>query len=371
MKKYVGAIACYLMSFPVMAGEFVYDYSGIAAGFYGYSDYSARYNSYYKHHHTPVMSEISTSVGYLADNETEFRLGVDGQISDGKEVEDYNHGEWGENIYATWGGKCGEFGIGQMYNAAYQLAVGAPSVGLFRVNNSPITDFIANPNWQRHSRVTSYRTLNSTFLNTDADAFKLSYTSPSYFGTKAAFSYTPDSYSQAGLINKHSRYDNRSSYAIGLYNEYEVYNTEIESSLGYAYNRKNNQEVSAGVSFYRKGWTLGASYRKSFTSSNDYQLNLRTNNEMPDYFDGYRRGQAFNVGLGYEIGPLKTALSYFASYADKTDHEGHIWSWANKYAVTKHISLYVVGAYARYKGDYRRSENNKGTALISGIELSF
>ena len=371
MKKIFLAMTCCLISLPASAGEFVYDYSGSAAGFYGYSDYSHRYTPYHKHHHTPVMSEISASVGYLADNATEFRLGADAQISDGKEVEDYNHGEWGENIYATWSGSYGELGVGQIYNAAYQLAVGAPSVGIFRVNNSPVTDFIANPNWQRHSRTASYRTLNSTFLNTDADAFKISYTTAEYMGTKAAFSYTPDSYSEAGLINKHSRYDNRSSYAVGLYNTYEVKNTEIESSLGYAYNRKNNQEISAGLSVYRKGWTLGGSYRKSFTSGNDYRLNLRTNPQMPEYFDGYRRGQAFNVGLGYEIGPFKTALSYFASYADKTDHENHIWSWANKFAVTKNVSLYAVGAYLRSTGDKKTAENNRGVALISGLELSF
>ena len=371
MKKVLLSALLLAVATPAIAGDFTYDYSGTAAGFYGYSDYTDKYRPLYKHNHTPVFAEVSTSIAYGFDNGADLRIGLDGQISGGKEVEDYNHGEWGENLYASYNSTYGELSLGQIYNAAYQLAVGAPSVGAFRVNNSMITDFIANPNWQRHSRVASYRTLNSTYLNTDADAPKISYTTPEFYNSKIAFSYTPDSYSQAGLINKHSRYDNRSSYAAGFYNNTDFDYVEVESSLGYAYNHKNNQEISAGLSFYRKGWTLGGSYRQSFTSSHDYALNLRTHDDMPFYFDGYRRGKAFNVGLGYEIGPFKTAISYFAAYADKTDNRDRIVSWANRFACNKYLALYLTLAHAKYKGDHNWQSGNEGYAAISGIELNF
>ncbi len=371
MKKY-GLICGFLLSAtPAVAGEWVYDYSGQANGFYGYSQYADKYRPFYKHSHTPVTAEVYTSVGYAFDNGDEVRLGVDGQISGGKEVEDYNHGKWGENIYGTWRSAFGELSGGQIYNAAYQLAVGAPSVGSIRVNNSMITDFVANPNWQRHSRVASYRTLNSTYLNTDADAPKISYTTPEFYGAKAAFSYTPDNYSEAGLINKHSRYDNRSSYAAGLYHHINLSWLEVESSLGYAYNRKNNQEASAGLSLYRKGWTLGGSYRQSWTTSSDFAMNLRENDEMPEYFDGYRRGKAFNVGLSYEIGPFKTGVAYFAAYADKTDNKDKIISWTNRWTINKYAALYVLTAHASYKGDGELRDNNRGYVVAGGLELNF
>jgi len=354
MKKYLFLFS-FLMLVPVAnAGEYFYDYSGVANGFYGYSHYSHKYRRDYKHNHTPVSAEIYTSAGYQFDNEDIIKLGADLQIAGGKEIEDYNQGTWGENLYASYFSEYGELSVGQIYNAAYQLAVGAPSVGAFRVNNSPITDFIANPNWQRHSKITSYRTLNSTFLNTDADAFKFSYITPEFYHSKVALSYTPDSYSKAGLINKHSRYDNRSSYSAGLYNDFDLDYVEIETSFGYAYNRKNNQEISAGLSLYRKGWTLGGSYRKSFTSSDDYKLNLQTSDYTPYYFDGYRRSQAFNVGLSYEIGPFTTGLSYFASYADKTDNKDKILTFANRFAFNKYLAM-----------------GNHGYAVISGVELNF
>ena len=369
MKKNLLVVAFFLMASPVCAGEFFYDVSGVGNSFYGYGNYAEKYRPRYTHSHTPATAEVYTSAGYRFDDETLSKLGLDLQAAGGKEVEDYNQGKWGENIYGTLESVYGELSLGQIYNAAYQLGVGAPKVGAFRVNNSPITDFIANPNWQRHSRTASYRTLNSTYLNTDADAPKISYVSPEFYRTKLAVSYTPDSYSAAGLINKHSRYDSRSSYAAGLYNHQELGSWEIESSLGYAYNRKNNQEVSAGLSVYRKGWTLGGSYRKSFTSSGDYALNDVTG--LPYYFDGYRRGQAYNVGLSYEFGPLTTGISYFASSADKTDNKDKIVTWANKIAVHKYLSLYLAAAYAEYTGGQTVEENNRGYAFISGLEVEF
>ncbi len=371
MKKILLVTAFLLSAAPVCAGEFFYDYSGQAAAFYGYSEFADRYSYLHKHNNTPSYAEIYTSAGYRFDGDTTFKIGAELQISGAKEVEDYNHGKWGENIYAELAGKYGELSVGQLYNAAYQLAVGAPSVGHFRANSTPITDFIANPNWKRHSRVASYRMVNSTYLNTDADAPKISYTTPEFYNTKLAFSYTPDSYSQAGLINEHSRYDNRSSYATGLYNYIQLADWEIETSIGYAYNRKNNQEISAGMSIYRKGWTLGGSYRHTFTSSGDYALNLSNGNDLPYYFDGYRRSHAYNVGLSYQFGPFISGLTYFAGYADKTDNESKIVTWANKFEFHKHFSLYLTTAYGEYTGGRTNEENNRGYAFIGGLELNF
>ena len=370
MKKYLLTISYVLLAASANAENFFYEYDVIANGFYGYSQYSDKYRQLYKHHHTPVNAEISTLWGDKFSEDLSFSLGIDGQIAGGKELEDYNQGDWGENVYGSLNTLYGEFTVGQVYNAAYQMAVGAPSVGFFRANNSPITDFIYNPNWRRYGNVTAYRTLNSTYLNADADAFKVSYITPVFYNSKLAVSYTPDSYSKAGLINKDSTYDNCSSYAIGLYNDWDTDFVEIESSLGYAYNHKNNQEISAGLSLYRKGWTLGGSYRKSYTSSNDYSLNERKTGNMPQYFDLYRRGQAYNLGLSYEIGPFKTGVTYFQAKSDKKDYKDEIVTWANRFAINKYVGLYLATAYARYKGD-EINDSNKGYAFMGGVELSF
>ena len=371
MKKYILLLSFSVISYQANASEFVYDYSGTVDAFYGYTDYADSYQKEHKHNNTPASAEIYTSTGYVFDDESSIKIGADFQIASGKEIEDYNQGKWGENLDVTYNSDYGELSLGQIYNAAYQLAVGAPLIDYFRVNNTPITDFIANPDWQRNKHAVGYRTLNSTFLNTDADSLKVSYITPEYFHSKIAFSYTPENYSQAGLMNKHAKYENKSSYATGIYSDFDLDFAELETSLGYAYNRKNNQEVSAGLSLYRKGWTLGGSYRKSYTSSDDYELNLQTNDYTPYYFDGYRRSQAFNIGLSYEIGPFKTGLSYFASYADKTDNKDKIISLANRFAFNKYLAVYFTTAYAEYAKDGESAKGNRGFALISGLELTF
>jgi hypothetical protein len=146
---------------------------------------------------------------------------------------------------------------------------------------------------------------------------------------------------------------------------------EIESSLGYAYNHKNNQEASVGLSLYRKGWTLGGSYRQSWTTASDYDLNIRTADDQLLFYDGYREGRAFNVGLSYEIGPFKTGVAYFAASADKTDNKDKIVSWTNRFAFNKYAAIYLLTAYGEYKGHDNTAENNRGYAVAGGLELSF
>ncbi len=357
------------ISSKAVAGEFVYNYSGTANTFYGYSDYNKSKKNHQKHSNTPSSAEIYTSAGYEFNNGNSLMLNVDAQIAGDKKIRDYNQGTWGENIYLVYNSKYGELSAGQMYNAAYQMAVGAPSVGYFRANNSPITDFLITNNWQRGKKPTAYRTLNSTYLNTDGDALKIAYTTPEFYKTKASFSYTPDSYSKAGLLSKQSKYEHRSSYAAGIYNSHEFKYFSLESSFGYAFNHKNNQEISAGLSLYRKGWTLGGSYRKSFTSSHDYALSSSKDNDYPFFFDGFRRSEAYNLGLSYEIGPFKTGITYFHSKADKTNNEDHIITFANRYAFYKNAAIYLATAFAEYKANNVEVMSNRGTAVIMGLEL--
>ena len=78
-------------------------------------------------------------------------------------------------------------------------------------------------------------------------------------------------------------------------------------ALGYADYDENNKEYSLGFSLHRKGWTLGASYRKTDTNSKDTPINKY------NLYDGYRDAKAYNIGLSYEIGPFTTGVSYFNS----------------------------------------------------------
>lgn len=62
---------------------------------------------------------------------------------------------------------------------------------------------------------------------------------------------------------------------------------------------------------------------QTYTDGRDKSLNAVTS-RTPELFDNYREGQAWNVGLGYEIGPYQTALSYFESKASRTDNRDKV-----------------------------------------------
>ena len=76
-----------------------------------------------------------------------------------------------------------------MNNVAYMHGESAPNFGPLNVNNSNVVDFIKNPNWKRRKKITSFRTLNSTYINTDGDAAKISYLTPEFYNTVIGFYY--------------------------------------------------------------------------------------------------------------------------------------------------------------------------------------
>ena len=94
------------------------------------------------------------------------------------------------------------------------------------------------------------------------------------------------------------------------------------------------------------------------------------NPKLPDLFDNYREGRAWDVGVGYEFGPFKTAISYFESKAEQTDNRDRIWLWSNEFRYDKHLAIYLAGAKADFKGTNKET-SDKGYSAITGVSLSF
>ena len=257
-----------------------------------------------------------------------------------------------------------------MNNAAYVQGVSAPNFGALNINNGSITDFINNPNWKRRKKITSFKTINSTYINTDGDSAKFSYFSPEFYNTTFAISYVPYAYSRSGLINKHASYHNKGGVILSAYNHLELDFAEIRSSLGYAEFIDNDKEYSAGLSFYRKGFTFGGSYRR--TNRNGKNHAAKKNYELPEFFDAYRDSKAYNIGFGYEIGPFKAALTYFNAKAKKADFEDRIIQLSGEYQIKKHLKLYSAVAHAEFSGTKNElSQNNQGYAFIFGAGIDF
>lgn len=347
------------------AGNVETDYSLSLNSFYGYTDYTKPYNKLYKHNNINSSFNFYGRATYEFNEDYATSLVGYLMADTAKEVENYNQGTWGEEVYLLTETPYGEFSIGQKNNVAYEFAVGAPNIGYYRTNNTDLVNFIVNPNWYKKGHDTRYKTLNSTYINTDGVSPKISYVTPSWQGIKLGATYVPKTYSQTGLVAKDAPYKDDEAYILGAYGIWDVLGYEIETSLGYADFENNDTEYSAGISVYRKGWTLGGSYRHTEADTKHYGL------DKENLYDSYREGNAYNIGLSYEIGPFTTGVSYFVSEAKKTDNKDEIVSFSNSYQYNKYITLSLTAAHLKAEGDNNEIKNNsKGYAFIFGLELA-
>lgn len=365
MKKKFLFFVFYMYSTSVYAGTLGIDYSLSLNNYYGYTEYQEKYKNQHKSNNLNTSFDLYARAFYEINSSYMFALTGDFIIDSAKKVENYNQGKWGEEVYASLDSPYGELIVGQNYNIAYKFAVGAPRIGNYRTNNTDLVNFITNPNWYKKGKKTSYKTLNSTYINTDGNSMKASYVTPEFLGIKLGISYVPETYSQSGLVSKNASYKDKSAYILGAYGAWDILGYELETSLGFADYDKNDKEYSAGASLYRKGWTLGASFRKTNADKKIYAVN------RDNLFDAYREGRAYNIGLSYEIGPFTAGVSYFDSKANDAKNHDKIIAFSNSYEYNKYLTFSLTLAHLEAKGNNTDVKNNsKGYAGIIGLELS-
>ena len=358
MKKFL-ALSALLMLNPLMAkaGEFSYEIEGHAQSLYGYTDVK-------KHNHGVGQGNIDSTLSYAFDAQNAVTL--HGNLNGGidQEIQDFNQGRWGEEVYGELMSGYGQVMIGQVANVASLFHNGAPSVGALSSNND-VADFLHNPSWKRTKKETYFSTLNSTDINTDGVAPKLNYLTPEFYGTAIGFSYMPDGYNRRGLINKQADYAHDDGFVAAVYNDRDWGAVSSQTSFGYAQYHGNDKEFSYSLKLSRGNWSLGGGFRKTYVDGD----NKISNSEiLPTGFDAYREGKAWNVGIGYEIGPFSTALSYFESKADHLPDKSKATVFSNQYQVNKYFDIYLAAAYT---DNTTATERQNGYAVVSGIGVNF
>ena len=285
-------------------------------------------------------------------------------VDSAKEIENYNQGKWGEEVYLLHENPYGEISIGQNSNVAYNFAVGAPIVGSWSADNSDIATFLTTSNWCKKGSRMSYKTLNTTYINTDGASPKISYITPQYKGMEFGISYVPQTYSQSGLVSKYSDYKDKSAYIIGAYGNWDIKGFEVETSMGFADFQDNDKEYSVGMSIYRKGWTVGGSYRLTEADKTHFSVNNILS-------DTYREGRAYNIGIKYEIGPFSSGIAYFDSKAKNQNNYDKIISFSNSYEYNKYTTLSFTTAHLKSGDEYNdQNKTTRGYAFILGLEFS-
>ena len=221
LKTLLFSLACF---FPALAqaSEVEFIYSGRIDSLYGYSVPAGRYK--HNDHRDHWINLFSLNLGLEKEFNADYSAGLYADLNAGinKRQDNFNNGDWGQEIYGIIDSPYGRIMLGETYNTAYQFQIGAPRAGAIGLNDSDIVNFMANPNWVKTKHATAYRTLNSTSMNTDGVAPKISYITPEIYGTMFGFSYAPDSYDRRGLVNKFARYADDSAYVFSLYTEQDL-----------------------------------------------------------------------------------------------------------------------------------------------------
>ena len=353
-------IAFFLSLVPSLcfAGEWNYNIEGQAQALYGYTDIK-------EHNHGIGKANISASAEYSFSNKDVLSFNLNVMSGIDRELQDYNQGRWGEEFYAVYDSAFGQLMLGQVYNVASLFHNGVFTTGALS-SSSDVVDFLSNPNWQRNSKKTYFATLNSTDINTDGVAPKINYISPEFYGTAIGFSYMPDSYNRRGLVNKHVDYIHKDGFVGAIYNDADFDYFTSQASLGYAQYHGNDKELSVSLRLNRGNWNIGGGYRKTYIDGDD-KLSFSKKDMLID-FDGYREGEAWNVGVGFEFGPAQSSLSYFESSSNNTDNQNKMVVFSNQYQFNKYIDIYLATAYVDYENIYK---DTNGYVVVSGIGVSF
>lgn len=336
---------------------------------YGYNFFSHKFDSVNDKDQTYTSLNLNFSAAYNFNQDYQLGLYYLPDSSGTDYLKNYEPREWDHQVYGALQTPYGQFQVGMNYNVAYLMYVGAPAVGALSVNDSGITDFLGNPNWNRiGGKAAFYPTLDSTRLDTDNIAPKFSYISPVYEGTQFGFSYMPSAYNREGLLNGYAPYYDNEAYVVAVSNEHQFGNINVSSYAGYGLYVDDHQDMSVGMSLNYANWTLGGSYRQTDADS-DNPINQQINNVLtPAYYDGFRDGRVWNIGLSYNYENFTTGVSYFESMARKTDNRDQVVQWANQYQVDDYWTLYATIGYVRFEGlTGTAADSNEGCSFVTGV----
>ena len=267
--------------------------------------------------------------------------------------------QWLDDVYAYAESKYGKVELGATDNAAKKLHNGAPDV-------SPL-DTAKIVNWLG---VIPRVALDSTTIDFDGNAKKISYFSPKFYGIQVGASYIPGATAArpfqvasngaqpSGVIKDDGAFNN--AYVVsGAYNG-KFGGVTVGADIAYG-NRnmrfvKSQDQYSFGADVGFSGFTIGAGY--TFYDSN---------------IKGKKNDQAFELGVAYENGPYAISADYFVSKVGKVDGfklgKFQKYEVSGKYKLGAGVDSFATFAYLDMND--QASVVDKVWTVVTGLALSF
>ncbi|MFA6022303.1 MAG: porin [Rhodospirillales bacterium] len=218
----------------------------------------------------------------------------------------------------------------------------------------------------------------TTEIDTDAEADKITYVAPSFYGFTVGGSYIPNA--REDDANVYGNGNSSLNAANEIYGVAAMYaNTfggvGVKASTGYVtYDidkaTDRSQEWSLGTQLSYAGFTLGGSYR-------DIKTNLGSA-PVAGGAGGFASadGYAWDIGLQYETGPYAVSMTYFNSVAEGTvaagEDEFTVYQVSGKYNMGAGVDVLATVGHAEYSNEgSAAADNNEGWSVMTGLSLQF
>lgn len=262
-------------------------------------------------------------------------------------------------------GAFGRFEMGSTDEAGFKTHVSVPGIGkAYSVEQSTATSYIVPPT--ANTRVGGDRT--STIMT--ADQNKISYYTPRFEGLQVGVSFTPNSVEDLDQLSD-KRASRTNVVGAGANFTRAFGGANVEASLGASWadaidgatagtaNADDLKHYTAGLRVSYAGFTVGGGYKKQ------------------DDGVGTGDGNAWSIGLSYQFGPATVGIQHFSSKVEGTATAGE-----DKYRLSLLGANYTLGPGVDLFGNIftikytdesssAAADNNKGSAGVGGVRLSF
>jgi outer membrane protein OmpU len=224
----------------------------------------------------------------------------------------------------------------------------------------------------------------TTEIDTDAEADKITYVAPTFYGLTVGATYVPNAgednqrvYGGAAASGAAGVQANE-IYGVGAMYAGKVFDVGVKASAGWvtydiAQATSRSNEYAFGTQLSYAGFTLGGSYRMVRENASGGVNSVANGNSAS--------GDTWDIGLTYETGPWTVGAFYLNSQANgdmtvRGDDEFTVYQISGKYNMGAGVDLLATIGHAEYDDESAKASNadanhNEGWAVMTGLSLQF
>jgi len=297
-----------------------------------------------------------------------------------------------DDVYVYGDTAYGRVIAGSTGNVDKMLHVSAIDVGPLDIQASDIGNLIVNrtATTAKVLATNTVTSLDTTYINLDQDANKISYISPTYYGFTAGVTYVPSTSNLQGSDNSVAKGSLDRGYIATLAYSTVYENVGINATAGYGYftnvdyftapttaNISTDQDhYSLGLQLTYQGFTIGSGYKKveDDLNADPSAVGIAGVGDTPE-----ADGSVWNLGVAYEEGPYGVSVAYMesnvesstAGVANNVNDEVKTWLVSGKYNLGAGVDTFATIGHRKYDSETVGDEANKGWVAVAGIGLTF